>query len=253
VRNLFSGDCLFRELLTETERRQKELLPFLRDARDHAKEESCVGRKTFLLKLLGETPKLVYESVCARFALQQELLHIANAYFRMATQLRYYNIWHTLATSSPARESQLWHRDREDFQILKVFVHLSDVSEGSGPFSYAPGTHRLGKIRREPAYHLEENVRRSTDEQMNAVVPRADWIVAMGPPGTIVFADTQGYHKGGLARECDRVLFTCLYTSPASEVRELFDRSEPGAPPRDRRQALAVQARKRKAHDAVTM
>ena len=72
-----------------------------------------------------------------RLAVKSPLLQIANAYLGMYTRLRYYNIWHTFATRSKPRESQLWHRDREDLYILKVFIYLRDVDLGAGPFTYA--------------------------------------------------------------------------------------------------------------------
>jgi hypothetical protein len=141
----------------------------------------------------------------------------------MRAKLRYYNVWYTAASSVEARESQLWHFDREDNYILKVFLYLDDVDEGAGPFTYAPGTHRKGKHWGiSPEFHLEGGVRRTTDDQMKKVYPEEKWIRAVGKKGTIVFADTRGYHKGGEARTKDRLMFTCMYTSPASESRQLL-------------------------------
>ena len=60
---------------------------------------------------------------------------------------------------------------------------------------------------------------------MAAVVPKDRWTVAIGSAGTVVFADTHGYHRGGLARTDDRVMYTCMYTSGASESEEFFVRS----------------------------
>jgi len=159
----------------------------------------------------------------------------------MFTRLRYYNIWHTLATSGAPRESQLWHRDREDFLIMKVFIYLVDVGDEAGPFTYALGTHPKGALRREPEFGLEGHVRRSTDDQMAAVVPASRWLTARGSRGTVVFADTRGYHKGGLARGRDRVMYTCMFTSRVSQSRELFDRSRPVAPAADPAAAFAVR------------
>jgi hypothetical protein len=97
------------------------------------------------------------------------------------------------------------------------------VDEGTGPFTYASKTHRKGKFwGRQPEFILEKNVMRSTDEQMSAVIPRENWVKAVGKKGTIVFADTRGFHKGGEARTSDRLMFTCMYTSPASESKRLL-------------------------------
>jgi ectoine hydroxylase-related dioxygenase (phytanoyl-CoA dioxygenase family) len=198
------------------------------------------GEKTFLLTLLGARPRLEPASIFARLAIETEALPIANAYFRMLTQLRYYNVWHTLASDSPARESQLWHFDRDDHQILKLFVYHTDVSEDAGAMSYAPGTHRNRAGRAAPDSFLENGVRRWRDEQMEAVMPRAHWLRAIGPRGTVVFADTRGYHKGGHARLRDRVLYTCMFTSAAAQVVEMFERPAQLPAHRDPARAFAL-------------
>ncbi len=182
-----------------------------------------IGEKTFNVELLGSEIEFQPESIFARFALQNSLLNIANDYFKMLVKLRYYNVWLTFPADSAPRESQLWHFDREDNYILKVFLYLKDVDEGTGPFTYAPKTHRKGVLRgSEPEYFIEKNIRRTTNEQMAAVVPPEDWITATGKKGTIVFADTRGYHKGGEARTSERLMFTCMFTSPASESKRLI-------------------------------
>jgi hypothetical protein len=91
--------------------------------------------------------------------------------------------------------------------------YYSDVDDGAGAITYAPGTHRKGRIRKIPESFLENGVRRWSDEQMDAVVPEEKWIKGAGPKGAIVFADTRGYHKGGLARTSDRILYTCMFTN----------------------------------------
>ena len=45
----------------------------------------------------------------------------------------------------------------------------------------------------------------------NGVKESEDWLDAAR------YADTNGYHRGGLARTGDRVMYTCMYTSRASE------------------------------------
>ena len=232
------GEC-FAELSGAIESLESEWAERIEQARAEA-DNPLIGRKTFILELLGRRPRLDPQSTFARFALQKEILRIANSYFGMFTQLRYYNVWHTLATSSPPRESQLWHYDRDDHLILKLFVYYSDVDEGAGAITYAPGTHRKGRIRRIPESFLENGVRRWSDEQMDAVVPEAKWINGAGPKGSIVFVDTRGYHKGGLARTSDRILYTSMFTSRDAQVAELFDRTEQTLFPADRAQAFAL-------------
>src|SRR5436190_10852590 len=226
VPKLFGVNSHYDELNTAVEGLEDDLSDQLKLARTKANDDDAVGRKTFMVELLGPCPLIDLDSVHARFALQKPVLQIANCYFGMYTRLRYYNIWHTFATHTQARASQLWHYDREDFYILKMFLYLSDVDESAGPFTYAAGSHLKGRLRREPTYFLEGDVKRSDDSQMAAVVPRERWIKGVGSKGTIIFADTRGYHKGGLARERDRIMYTCMFTSHASESRDFLIRPD---------------------------
>lgn len=198
--------------------------------------------KSFIFPLLSDCPILDPDSIFVRFPLQETILNIVNAYFGMYTKLRFYNVWHTFKTQGEPRRSQLWHRDPEDRYIIKVFVYLTDVDDGAGPFTYAAGSHPKGLLSKEAEYFFEPNrsAKRSNDTQLAAVIPPDRWIKASGPAGTIVFADTRGYHKGGHARETDRVVYNCMFTSNASRVREVFRRPEAPAGPTSRVQAFAL-------------
>ncbi len=242
IAKLLGDDSCFDELSQAVDQLEKEWADQIAAERAKA-DEHDLTRKTFIFQLLGDQPRLDPESVYARFALQRPILEIANAYFGMYTRLRFYNVWHTLTTDTGARESQLWHRDREDHFILKLFVYFSDIDEGAGPLTYAPGTHRKGAAPRDPEFFIENGVRRTTDEQMAEIVPQDEWIKAIGSKGTILFADTAGFHKGGLARTSDRVMYTCMFTSPTSQAKELFDRPAHVALPACRAQAMALSLR----------
>ena len=219
---LLGGNGVYQELCAAITQLEREQSPRIESARARAGDANAIGEKTFLHFLLGDKPPVDSGSVFARFALQEQILGISNAYLGLHSQLRYYNVWHTLANTGPARESQLWHRDRDDFLTCKVFLYLNDVDEGAGPFTYARGTHPKGANHAEPPFTLEGTVKRSDDAQMATVAPRDTWVKATGRRGTIIFADTRGYHKGGEARTSDRIMYTCMYLSPASEVREMM-------------------------------
>ncbi len=222
VGELFDGNSEFQALDIAT----KSLLENRKQEIDELKSMAnnpAIGSKTFNLEMLGSELTFDPESTFARFALNNRLLNIANAYFGMYAKLRYYNVWKTFASQGDARESQLWHFDREDNYILKLFLYLDDVDEGAGPFTYAPGTHRKGRFCSiAPEFFVESGVRRTTDDQMSAVFPKENWKKGTGKKGTIIFADTRGFHKGGEARTKDRLMYTCMYTSRASESKALL-------------------------------
>lgn len=241
---LGSGSC-YGELCGRVESLQASLTGEIAEAQSRADDQNAIGKKTFILEYLGRNPQFDPSGVYARFALDKNILGVANAYLGMRSRLRYYNVWHTFSTRVAARESQLWHRDRDDYLIVKVFLYLSDVDEGAGPFTYARGSHPKGKLRREAACSLEGNVQRSTDAQLAEVIPSEYWFKGIGPKGTIIFADTRGYHRGGLARERARVMYTAMFTSPASQSEEFMVDGPKFSLPLDREQAFAVARRKR--------
>ena len=237
---LLGNGSLYQELAVAIEQLEREQWPVIDAARPRAGDASAIGEKTFLHFLLGDKPAVDSESVFARFALQEQVLGISNAYLGLSSQLRYYNVWHTLANTGPARESQLWHRDRDDFLTCKLFLYLNDVDEGAGPFTYAKGTHPKGHNHAEPPFTLEGTVKRSDDSQMASVAPKDTWVKATGRKGTIIFADTRGYHKGGEARTSDRLMYTCMFLSPASEVREMMGETRRVKLPENRAAARAL-------------
>ena len=170
-------------------------------------------QKPFVVEVLGGAPPDPTGPLGA-FALHPDLLAVVHAYYGMHVRLRYQDIWHTFVTDRPPVQSQLWHRDPEDRQILKVFVALEDVDDGAGPFHYAPGTHAKGPVRRRPAAATRDgSTPRSDDDQMAAVVPADRWVRATGARGTVVLADTRGFHKGGHATGRERVLLLTQYLS----------------------------------------
>lgn len=61
---------------------------------------------------------------------------------------------------------------------------------------------------------------------MEKVVPAHKWIKALGKKGTIIFADTKGYHKGGRALDSEKIMYNCLFVSPASKTAEVFLREK---------------------------
>ena len=247
VQALLGADSCYSELEAAVARLERDLSEQIAATREAANRAD--GWKTYLLELLGRHPLLDPGSIYARFALQPDILRIANAYFGMHTRLRLYNVWRNFVTVTPPRNSQLWHRDPEDRHVLKVYVYLSDVAEGSGPFTYAAGSHPKVGLLRHPAITPTkgERAKRSTDAQMAEVVPPERWVHANGPKGTVVFADTRGYHKGGLARERERILYMFMFTSKASRSREYFTRPEDLSLPRglNKKQLFALSARKK--------
>jgi hypothetical protein len=226
VDELFADPSVYHELLSSAETLEQTLKETLDESRKNADAVSV--KKDFVFQLLGDRPELDPNDVNVRFALQTPILNIVNSYFGCLTKLKFFNIWHTFISKSGPKRSMFWHRDPEDKWIIKVFMYLNDVDEGAGPFTYAPATHPKGVVKKKPEWFKEagRSAERSTDEQMEKVVTSNKWITAMGKKGTIIFADTKGYHKGGQATSTERIMYNCLFVSPASKTGEVFERKK---------------------------
>ena len=185
--------------------------------------------KPYLVHMLGRWPTYDPQSVYAKIATHLE--PIAQAYLHKPPVLFFYNVWHSLVCPNPPSQSQLWHRDYDDVSLLKAFYYLTDVTEDAGPLHYIPGTHWRGKRQVDPVIHKEKFasvwVDRVTDEAMAAVVPPSDYTVATGPKGTLVLADTTGWHKGGFCTGRERLVATWEWVTTDSPHRVRFAAQNP--------------------------
>jgi hypothetical protein len=187
--------------------------------------------KDFLEKLLPD--RLTLDSPHVALALEPQVVALANAYLGMRSYLRALDVWRNVPTPDPPKLSQLWHRDYDDAINLKLFVYLTDVGLESGPFTFAPGTQPGGPRR----LSIKDRV---DDDEMAELVPPEEWVVATGEAGTVVLADTCGYHKGGKPTKGERVLWTAQFTSGAAGAERNFELEANGGASLTREQRWAV-------------
>ena len=152
--------------------------------------------------------KLNWADPLFQLTLNPRLLAVANRYLGLCGYLREIDLWWDHPTETPAKETQLWHRDGDDFMSLKVFIYLTDVPAEAGPFCFIPGTHTVGPLR-----HLQIHPPRVSDERMEQVISRNGWKICTGTAGSLIFCDTGGYHKGLKPVSQERLLFMMQYTS----------------------------------------
>jgi hypothetical protein len=209
------ADAVFRDraLFDAAAERAHELY-----AQPRAPRDAGAGSKaTYLTKLA--TASYAADDPFVRLALHPNVLALANGYLRLRSTLRALDLWLTEPTPGPAIQTQLWHRDADDVMNVKMFVYFTDVTRAAGPLCYAPRTHPLGTRRQLPE---RDEQARSTDEQLAPIVPERDWVLCEGAPGTVVFADTCGYHKQLKPEGAERLLLMAHYVSGTPYVgREL--------------------------------
>jgi hypothetical protein len=207
---LFGNRVLFDEAAAAAAR--------LRQAPRRNEPSRAGSKSSYLTKLAARSFEVGDPFV--KVALHPNVLEVVNGYLRMRSTLRALELWLTHPTPDEPVQTQLWHRDADDVMNVKLFVYFTDVTDGAGPFTYAPGTHPLGDRRVSPQH---DDHRRSTDEQMARVLSPAGWRALSGEPGTIVFADTCGYHKQRKPESEERVTLVAQYVSGRPYVPSALD------------------------------
>ena len=198
---VFGDTALFEEAAAEAARRYAQ--------QDAADQPVAAGSKETFLTKLGD-PSYDVSHPFARLALHPRALAVANAYLGLRSTLRALDVWLTRPTPGPAIQTQLWHRDGDDVVNMKLFVYFTDVTPEAGPLTYARKTHPFGSRRELPE---RDEQARSTDEEMARVAPESEWLLCEGPRGTVVFADTCGYHKQRKPESAERMLLMAHYVS----------------------------------------
>lgn len=153
------------------------------------------------------------DDIFLRFSLQPLPLQLASNYLRCFARLYGNELWLNVPIATAASDAQLWHRDPGDSRLFKMFVAFSELTLETGAFYYIPGSHEFGERSSlsPPEFH-DGKTNRTNDDQMRAVVPESKWRICTGRRGTVILADTRGYHKGGLVERGERVLLQTLYT-----------------------------------------
>jgi ectoine hydroxylase-related dioxygenase (phytanoyl-CoA dioxygenase family) len=109
-------------------------------------------------------------------------------------------LWKSFAwKASDSSSAQLFHYDGDRSSFVKMFIYLTDVDMTNGPHTYVPRSHKD-----KPKELL--NGARIPDEGVARYFPENDWKTITGPKGTVFFADTQGFHKGGRLEEGERAI-----------------------------------------------
>ena len=183
------------------------------------------GGKGYIVKLHDARPALTADDFWLRMGLAPALLDTVSSYLGLWPKLNYVDLWYTIPSpvERQAQASQRWHRDPEDERLVKVFLYLSDVGEGAGPLEYVRGSHGTGRWASLWPNPDPGTASYPPEGELEARIPAADRMFATGSAGTLVFCDTYGFHRGGLATEQARVLANWAYVTPASIFSRRFD------------------------------
>lgn len=193
----------------------------IRSACESGPERARHVQKDYIVRLYEECaapPSISVEDCWLRIGVDRRILDVVNSYLGLWSKLQYLDRWYTVPVKREGRvNSQNWHRDPEDKRMLKVFLFFSEVDEAAGPFQYIPGSSQFKGTKYS---HLWPTSQRNRDyppsTELERVIPSSEWITCTCPPGTLVFCDTTGFHRGGFATARERALAVWMYTSALS-------------------------------------
>ena len=146
--------------------------------------------------------------------LSSEITSITEAFHGITPRVRNILTWvHPQNPQGSAYASQVWHRDQEDYKICKVFILFGDVTSTTGPLQYVKRTQHGGKYE-----DITNNMNKQTTSVFKYPIPQEEIVSCEGKAGTIIFANTNGLHKGGLVREGIRCLTQANFLNPNAPI-----------------------------------
>jgi hypothetical protein len=175
------------------------------------------GVKWYVVRAFGYRPRLPVPASFVELLLNDRVLAVANAYLGVTSRLKYLDVWHNfpVAESDPPIDSELWHRDNEDRNLVKLFVYLSDVDDTAGPLTYIRGSQPGG-----PHGALFPSDPPSGSyppkRELEQLIPESSLARCTGDAGTMVWFDACGLHRGGRATARARTLLVATYASDAA-------------------------------------
>lgn len=149
----------------------------------------------------------------ARLALNPRALQIVDDYLQCYARLNHYDVWLNTPNPGEPTGSQLWHRDDGSHSMMKMYILLNDVTIQNGAFVYLLGSHPGGPLStiEVPSVH-DGRTLRSDDDATRRAASDGEWFTASGPAGSVILADTRGFHKGGYVLGGWRTQLTSFYT-----------------------------------------
>jgi hypothetical protein len=210
-----------QQLLAAAEPISKELARLSR-------QPSQAGNHT----LMATADQLLQHPEILRWGLSARLLKIVESYLGLPVGYGGLSFYYSVADGRDAGP-RIWHRDKEDWRMIKVAVYLNDVDESGGPYQCVNAATNEWLVATLPKYkgltHTEMQQllasrpgdNRSDDNRSD------DWpISCTGKTGTVIFTDTSRcYHRGKPPIHTDRAAIFFHYFSYRPKNPFYCDRS----------------------------
>ena len=194
--------------LPETDRFLKEAAQLTKELSDRAQEP--IHARTHTLTATAE--QLMTYPAIFQWGLSTRLLAIVEQYLGLSVAYDGLSFYYSVADGQIAGPRR-WHRDREDWKMVKVAVYLTDVDLDSGPFEcVTPEVNAELHQQPRPKYrrfsHLDKQDLSYEDEGFTSCIGKA---------GTVIFVDTASYYHRGrppITNDRSAVFFSYFSQSP---------------------------------------
>ena len=192
---------------------------------DQERKQKYLARKQSFLRYLLDDEDLRQHPELVDWALSDASLGSATQYLGMVPYLSRVDLMYSLPRDGDDNiASQLFHLDYEGVTQVKTFVHVFDVDEAHGPFTFIPAdatariVRDIRQLRRQRRTGQDVESRRYSDEEIAAVGGRDDIVTVIGPAGTGVAIDTSRcLHLGSRVRP--GAFRLCLYLQVLHDTR----------------------------------
>ncbi len=150
-----------------------------------------------------------------KFALSDAVLQIVSDYYGLLPQIKEIGIWVT-PPQSHQFSSQLYHLDKPESQLVKLFLNIDPTDDDSGPLTLLPADVSR-KVRQATNYEALyfRGDGRLTDETVFSICSKPDQVMLGGASGTGGFADTSNcFHFGSRCQSGERKMLTVAFMLP---------------------------------------
>ena len=222
------------------------------------RQEKYRSQKQSFLRYLLDDEDLRQNPELLDFALGDGMLGPAARYLGMVPYFSRLDLMYSLPRGADDNiASQLFHLDHEGLTQVKYFVHLFDVGDAEGPFTFIPADasariiRDVRVLRKRRGQTRDVESRRYLDEEIAAVGGSDSVVTIKGPAGTGVAVDTSRcLHLGSRVDPGTFRLILYLQYCTTREVTNVFDADRyRGDPVRHLAVTHSVEAGRERASD----
>lgn len=154
-----------------------------------------------------------------QLACDRKIIAAVEAYIGCTPTIAAFAAWHTFPGQVDA-PAEMFHRDRDCFSFVKLFVYLSEVDAQAGPHEFIQYSHNADSLQAdfksrglqvELPRLFEGNSRNLKLADLKAILG-PNIITTAGPAGFGFLEDTFGLHRGTRPLSAPRLIFSVTYT-----------------------------------------